>query len=298
MLRFAQMQAARHFAGRAEYRGAFMMAQYKLAFLGTGNMGGALVAAAASGGHGAECILSNRTRQKAQALAQQYGCAVADTNVQAAQQAQYIMLGVKPQMMAGLLAEIAPVLQKRQAEADSFCLVSMAAGLSVARLAEMAGLECPIVRIMPNTPCAIGKGMTLVVKNECASEEQAQEVCDLLAAAGEFDRIDESLMDAGSVISGCVGAWVQMFMEGLADGAVEAGIPRAKAQKYAAGAVLGAAALALESGRHPGQLKDEVCSPAGSTIAGVHALERAGLRGAAMDAVAAAFARTKEMGKK
>ncbi len=274
------------------------MAQYKLAFLGTGNMGGALVAAAANGGHGAECILANRTPQKAFELARQYGCAVAETNVQAAQQAEYIMLGVKPQMMAGLLAEIAPVLQKRKAEADPFCLVSMAAGLSVARLAEMAGVECPIVRIMPNTPCAIGKGMTLVVKNESASEAQAQEVCALLAAAGEFDRIDESLMDAGSVISGCVGAWVQMFMEGLADGAVEAGIPRLKAQKYAAGAVMGAAALALESGRHPGQLKDEVCSPAGSTIAGVHALERAGLRGAAMDAVAAAFARTKEMGKK
>ena len=112
-------------------------------------------------------------------------------------------------------------------------------------------------------------------KNEQASGAQAAELCTLLAAAGEFDVIDEGLMDAGSVISGCVGAWAQMFIEALADGAVEAGVPRAKAQKYAAGAVLGAAALALESGRHPGQLKDEVCSPAGSTIAGVHALERA-----------------------
>ena len=184
-----------------------------------------------------------------------------------------------------------------QQKGEAFCLVSMAAGLSLARLAEMAGLACPIVRIMPNTPCAIGKGMTLVVKNEQASGAQAAELCTLLAAAGEFDVIDEGLMDAGSVISGCVGAWAQMFIEALADGAVEAGVPRAKAQKYAAGAVLGAAALALESGRHPGQLKDEVCSPAGSTIAGVHALERAGLRAAAMDAVAAAFARTKEMGK-
>ena len=273
------------------------MAQYKLAFLGTGNMGGALVAAAANGGHGAACILSNRTPQKALALAQQYGCAVAASNGEAAAQAQYILLGVKPQMMAGLLAEIAPVLRQRQQKGEAFCLVSMAAGLSLARLAEMAGLACPIVRIMPNTPCAIGKGMTLVVKNEQASGAQAAELCTLLAAAGEFDVIDEGLMDAGSVISGCVGAWAQMFIEALADGAVEAGVPRAKAQKYAAGAVLGAAALALESGRHPGQLKDEVCSPAGSTIAGVHALERAGLRAAAMDAVAAAIARTKEMGK-
>ena len=142
-------------------------------------------------------------------------------------------------MMAGLLAEIAPVLRRRQAEGDAFCLVSMAAGLSLARLAEMTGIACPIVRIMPNTPCAIGKGMTLVVKNEHAGEAQADELCALLAAAGEFDVIEESLMDAGSVISGCVGAWAQMFIEALADGAVEAGVPRAKAQKYAAGAVLG-----------------------------------------------------------
>ena len=216
------------------------MAQYKLAFLGTGNMGGALVAAAANGGHGAACILSNRTPQKALALAQQYGCAVAASNGEAAAQAQYILLGVKPQMMAGLLAEIAPVLRQRQQKGEAFCLVSMAAGLSLARLAEMAGLACPIVRIMPNTPCAIGKGMTLVVKNEQASGAQAAELCTLLAAAGEFDVIDEGLMDAGSVISGCVGAWAQMFIEALADGAVEAGVPRAKAQKYAAGAVLGA----------------------------------------------------------
>ena len=282
---------------RALKTGGYVMAQYKLAFLGTGNMGGALGAAAANGGHGTACILSNRTPQKAQARAQKYGCAMAASNSEAAGQAQYILLGVKPQMMAGLLAEIAPVLRRRQAEGDAFCLVSMAAGLSLARLAEMTGIACPIVRIMPNTPCAIGKGMTLVVKNEYAGEAQADELCALLAAAGEFDVIEESLMDAGSVISGCVGAWAQMFIEALADGAVEAGVPRAKAQKYAAGAVLGAAALALESGRHPGRLKDEVCSPAGSTIAGVHALERAGLRGAAMDAVAAAFARTREMGK-
>ena len=199
------------------------MAQYKLAFLGTGNMGGALVAAAANGGHGAACILSNRTPQKALALAQQYGCAVAASNGEAAAQAQYILLGVKPQMMAGLLAEIAPVLRQRQQKGETFCLVSMAAGLSLARLAEMAGLACPIVRIMPNTPCAIGKGMTLVVKNEQASGAQAAELCTLLAAAGEFDVIDEGLMDAGSVISGCVGAWAQMFIEALADGAVQAG---------------------------------------------------------------------------
>ena len=126
---------------------------------------------------------------------------------------------------------------------------------------------------------------------------EVDRLCDLLAAAGRFDPIDESLMDSGSVIAGCTGAWACMFIEALADGAVQTGMPRPKAVEYAAQAVLGAAALVLESGKHPGQLKDEVCSPGGSTIVGVHAMETGGVRAAAMDAVTQAFARTKEMGK-
>lgn len=270
---------------------------YKMSFIGTGNMAGALVAAAAAGGYGADCLLTNRTLEKARALAAQHGCAVAESNAEAAQNGRFVFLGVKPQMMAGMLAGIAPVLAARQAAGDRFVLVSMAAGLSIARLKEMAGGDYPVIRIMPNTACAVGQGMTLVTPDALATQEEADELCQMLAAAGRFDAIDENLMDAGTVIAGCTGAWVDMLLDALADGAVETGLPRTKARQYAAQAVLGAAALALESGKHPGQLKDEVCSPAGSTIAGVHALERAGLRGAAMDAVTAAFARTREMGK-
>lgn len=270
---------------------------YKLGFIGTGNMGGALVAAAVKSGHAADCLLTNRTIAKAQALARQYGCAVAATNGEVAENAQYIMLGVKPHLMAGVLAEIAPVLAARAASGSRFVLVSMAAGLSTAALQQMAGGDYPVLRIMPNTPCAIGQGMILVTPGAGVAAAEASEVCGLLAAAGRFDYIDESLMDAGSVVSGCVGAWADMFIEALADGAVQAGLPRAKAQEYAAQAVMGAAALVLQSGRHPGQLKDEVCSPGGSTIAGVRALEQNGLRGAAMDAVAAAFERTRQMGR-
>ena len=270
---------------------------YKMSFIGTGNMAGALVAAAAAGGYGADCLLTNRTPEKARALAAQHGCAVAETNAEAARNGRFVFLGVKPQMMAGMLAGIAPVLADRQAAGDRFVLVSMAAGLSIARLKEMAGGDYPVIRIMPNTACAVGQGMTLVTPDALATQEETDELCRMLAAAGRFDAIDESLMDAGSVIAGCTGAWVDMLLDALAAGAVETGLPRAKARQYAAQAVLGAAALALESGKHPGQLKDEVCSPAGSTVAGVHARERAGLRGAAMDAVTAAFARTREMGK-
>lgn len=268
---------------------------YRLGFIGTGNMGAALIHAAANSGYAKECLLTNRTKQKAEQLAQECGCTVANNNSEVAQQAYYIMLGVKPHLMAGVLREIAPVLKKRQQAGERFVLVSMAAALTIEMLKEMVDGEYPVLRIMPNTPCAIGKGMVLVTPDSLVQPQETEELCKLLQAAGRFDPIEESLMDAGSVIAGCTGAWACMMMEGLADGAVQTGIPRAKAIEYAAQAVMGAAALVLESGKHPGQLKDEVCSPAGSTIVGVHAFERAGLRGAAMDAVTEAFARTNQM---
>lgn len=266
----------------------------KYGFLGTGNMAAALITAAAKGGCGPDCLLTNRTRAKAEALAAEYGCAVASGNLEVAETCEYIFLGVKPQMMAGVLAEIAPVLQKRM---DGFVLVSMAAGLTIDTLKRMVGFDAPVVRIMPNTPCAIGMGVVLVTPDNTAAPAQVDEICNVLNAAGAIDRVDEKTLDAGSVVAGCTPAWAYLFIEGLADGAVEAGIPRPQALAYAAKAVEGAAALVLESGRHPGQLKDAVCSPGGSTIAGVHALERAGLRAAAMDAVKAAFDRTNEMAK-
>lgn len=267
----------------------------QLAFIGTGNMGGALARAAAAGGHAGECIFANRTRSKAQELADELGVTdVADSNADAARRAKFILLGVKPQMMAGVLAELAPVLKERK---EGFVLVSMAAGLSIAALRQMAGGEYPVIRIMPNTPCSIGKGMTLVTRSENTAETDTDELCMLLQKAGRFDFVDENLFDAGSAAAGCSPAWAYMFIEALADGAVEAGLPRAKAMEYAAQAVYGAAAMVLETGLHPGALKDAVTSPAGSTIAGVRALEERGFRGAAMSAVRAAVERTKEMGK-
>ncbi len=270
---------------------------YQLGFIGTGSMGGALVMAAANGGHGAQCLLSNRTRAKAQALADRFGCAVADSNEEVARRCRYILLGVKPYKMAETLAGISHVLDERREAGEEFTLVSMAAGLTIKSLQGMAGGAYPVVRILPNTPCAIGKGMVLVTPGDGVTEKQMQDLCGLLQAAGRFDAVEEGLMDAGGVIAGCTPAWAYLFLEGLADGAVEAGVPRDKAMAYAAQAVLGAAAMCLEPGAHPGPLKDAVCSPGGSTIAGVHALERAGLRGAAMDAVNAAFDKTKELGK-
>ena len=177
-----------------------------------------------------------------------------------------------------------------------FVLCTMAAGLPVARIQEMAGGDYPVIRIMPNTPASVGEGMIQYCSANVTAEEEAA-FCRLMAPAGRLDAVAEGMIDAASCVSGCGPAWVYQFIEALADGGVACGLPRAKAQEYAAQMVLGSAKLVLESGKHPGALKDAVCSPGGSTIQGVRVLEEHGLRGAVMDAVLAAYDKTKEMGK-
>ena len=260
----------------------------KVGFIGTGNMGGALAHAAAQSPAPAELLLSNRTPEKAQALAQQLGATVSD-NETIAQTCDYIFLGVKPQMMADLLARLRPILSRRQ---EGFVLVSMAAGLTLQRLREMAGLSCPILRIMPNTACAVGAGLTLYVPSPEVTEEQLSAFLTLMSASGRLEPLEEHLIDAGSAVAGCGGAFVSLFLEALADGAVTCGLPRDKARRYAAQMVLGTAQLALQSDQHTATMKDAVCSPGGTTIAGVRALERGGFRSAAMEAVIAAYEKT------
>ena len=262
-------------------------------FIGTGNMGGALAKAAAAILAPEEILLSNRTFAKAEALASQLGCKAVSVEETAAK-SMYIFLGVKPQMMAGLLGDIAPILAKR---GDRFILVSMAAGLSMADIQAMAEKNYPVIRIMPNTPVAVGGGVTLYDATEDVEEAELAEFCRGLSAGGKLDRLPEKLIDAGSSLAGCGPAFACLFMEALADGAVACGLPRAKAMEYAALTLQGTAKLLLETGDHPGALKDAVCSPGGSTIAGVRALEQGGRRAAAMNAVEAAYRRTKELGK-
>lgn len=266
---------------------------YQLGFIGTGNMAGALVEAACKTVDPAAILLTNRTAAKAEVLAQRLGCQVTTSNSQVAQNAKWIFLGVKPQMMAGVLKEIAPVLAARK---DRFILVSMAAGLRLETLAQMVGENYPILRIMPNTPAAIGEGMIFYTPNHQMTEEEIQDFCTILAAGGLLDRLPEPMLDSGTAVAGCGGAFCSLFLEALADGGVACGLPRQKALLYAAQMVIGTAKLMLETGKHPGALKDEVCSPAGSTIQGVRALERGGFRSATFEAVVAAYEKTKALG--
>lgn len=259
--------------------------------IGCGNMGGAVARAVCRGAGAENVLLANRTFSKAQALAAELGCR-AGTNEDAAG-CDFIFLGVKPQMMAGMLAGIRPVLEAR---GGGFVLVSMAAGLSMAQIRAMAGGDWPVIRMMPNTPAAVGAGMVQYCADGVAPAAlEAWRAA--MAPAGRLDEIAESLIDAASCVSGCGPAWAYQFIEALADGGVAAGLPRAKAQEYAAQMLLGSAQMVLQTGQHPGALKDAVCSPGGSTIQGVRVLEERAFRGAVTDAVLAAYEKTVAMGR-
>ena len=264
----------------------------RLAFIGTGSMGSALARAARKNLPPENIMLANRTREKAEALARCLGgCAVA-SNVRAAAWADYIFLGVKPQMMADLLSEIAPALAKRESR---FVLVSMAAGMPIQRIQDLAGGAYPVIRIMPNTPAAIGEGMILYAARPSIKSEETEAFLDFMSGAGRFASLPEHLMDAGSAVSGCGPAFAALFLEALADGGVACGLPRVQAQELAAQMLAGTARLALETGRHPGALKDDVCSPGGTTIQGVRQLESLGFRSAVIEAVIAAYKKNQDL---
>ena len=256
----------------------------KYGFIGCGNMGSAIAGALASAN--IDLAVSDRSG-KAKDSGFPY-C----TPREVAQQADRIFLAVKPQMMADVLAELSPILARRRP-----VLITMAAGLTMSRIAAMAGGNYPVIRIMPNTPVSVGCGMTLYCANELVDEKTLADFLEDMVPTGRMDKLEERLFDAAGTVSGCGPAYVYMFIEAMADGAVACGVPRAKAMEYAAAAIAGAGMFALKSGQHPGALKDAVCSPGGSTIAGVKALEDGKFRGTVMDCIMAAAKRNSELGK-
>ena len=265
----------------------------KIGFIGAGNMGGALARAAAKAVDPQTIFLADHCVEKAEALAKELGCNVCTTQ-EAAQTCDYIFLGVKPQVMGTMLAQIAPVLAGRK---QDFVLISMAAGICMADIRRMAGGDYPVIRIMPNIPVSVGGGMILFDTTDNVTEEAKQTFLNAMAHAGVLDQLPEKLIDAGSALSGCGPAFVCLFAEALADGAVSCGLTRAQAMTYAAQTLKGTADMLLQTGMHPGVLKDAVCSPGGSTIAGVNALEQNGLRAATAEAVVSAYHRTLDLGK-
>lgn len=260
----------------------------KYGFIGCGNMGSAIAKTLAKAT--TDFAITDRSG-RAIALAADIPCGYLSA-VEIAEQCDRIFLGVKPYVMQDVLKPLQPILQEKKP-----LLITMAAGLTTAQIAEFAGGEIPVIRIMPNTPVSIGKGLTQYCVNDLVDKELLKDFLYDMRFSGKMDALEEKLIDAGSAVSGSGPAFVYLFIEALADGAVSCGIPRAKALEYAAATVIGAGELVLASGQHPGALKDAVCSPMGSTIAGIRALENHGFRAAAMEAVIATYNRNKELGK-
>lgn len=262
----------------------------KLSFIGVGNMGGAIYRAVIQKIVPDCCFLSNRSFEKTKRVVSKFGGNACESNTDCAWNADIVFLGVKPYSVREVLEEIAPVLR------EDTVIVSMAAGVSGDTMRQALSRDNPIIRIMPNTPCEIGKGLVLLAPCGDVKLETIRMLSDLLSCCGNVYITDEAHAEAAMTIGGCTPAFTYLFIEALADGAVRTGIPRKEALEWAAQAVAGSAEMVLKTNRHPGALKDSVCSPGGSTIEGIAVLESRGFRSAAMDAVVAACEKSKTLG--
>jgi pyrroline-5-carboxylate reductase len=265
----------------------------KIAFLGSGNMAEALVKGLLAAGTAAaeEIVCAEPVAERREALKKRHGVGVTASNAEAVTAAGIVVLSVKPQIVDAVLSEIAPAL------GTSRLLVSIAAGVPISALARRLGPGARIVRTMPNTPALVGAGATALARGGAATEEDLVQATALFQAVGTAVVVEEKLLDAVTGLSGSGPAYVFLAIEALADGGVKAGLPRATALALAAQTMVGAGRMVLETGEHPGKLKDQVTSPGGTTIAGVHALEAAGFRAALIAAVEAAAKRSKELGE-
>lgn len=234
---------------------------------------------------------SDPVPQACQAFQRETGARTSAENGATVAASDLLVLAVKPQMMKTLLAEIRPLTTPRQ------LIVSIAAGIPLRQLAEGLGSDRRLVRVMPNTPCLVGSSASGYSAGEAATKDDVALVDRLLNAVGRAFALPESLLDAVTGLSGSGPAFVYVMIEALSDGGVRVGLPRDVATALAAQTVFGAAKMVLETGTHPGLLKDMVASPGGTTIAGLHALERGGLRAALMDAVEVATRRSAELGR-
>ena len=250
-------------------------------------MGGAL-ARAISRNLNTTVYISDNNTEKAKVFANEIG-GIAIDNIQNASVSDFLFIGVKPGYVSSVAEEVKSHLK------DSSVIVSMAAGVCTEKLSEYFGKDKKIIRIMPNTPVKVGGGVVAWCSLN-ASKEDEERFISLMKPVGLCDKLPENLIDAECALAGCGPAFVYMFIEALADGAVKCGLPRDKALIYAAETVKGAADMVLITGEHPEALKDAVCSPGGATIEGVAALEAGSFRATAIDAVTKAFDKIKKLG--
>jgi pyrroline-5-carboxylate reductase len=264
-----------------------------IAFLGAGNMAEALIKGLLRAGIARpdSVIATGRRPEKLEELQRAYGVRTTLDNVAAAREADVVVLSVKPQALDKVLVQVAPVVDPRK------LVISVAAGVPIAAMERRLGAGARIIRTMPNTPSLVGAGACALSRGEHASDEDLAVATRIFQAVGITTVVDENLLDAVTGLSGSGPAYIFLVIEALSDAGVKVGLPRYTAQKLAAQTVLGSAQLLIETGTHPGQLKDQVTSPGGTAIAGLHTLEAGGLRTTLINAVEAATRRAKELGE-
>ena len=266
--------------------------KYLYGFIGCGNMGGVLAGVAAKAVGGENVAVCDHNEEKCAALKEKYGVNVLDAKT-LAKNSKFVVMGVKPQVMKAAFSEI----QADLAEREDVVVVSMAAGLGIEKIKTFAGenFKGGVIRIMANTPCALNEGVVLYSTMGVANEDEKTFKQDFISA-GLIDKIDEEKMDGASALSGCGPAFVYYFAEGLIEGAKACGVPEKQAADYATQVLIGSAKM-LQTGEAPATLRKKVCSPKGTTIEGIDALEKGDFLSVVSSAIEAAYRRAKELQK-
>lgn len=264
-----------------------------IGFIGTGNMAKAIIGGILTAGlaEKTQIICSNNTSDKLEEAKKTYGIMTTLDNEEVAKKADILFLSVKPQVYKYIIDEIKGVIS------NNTIIVAIAAGKTTEEVKEMFGKEIKLIRVMPNTPALVGEGMAAIYPCPEIQSDELELVCKIFNSFGKSEIVTEGLMDVVTGLSGSSPAFIFMIIEAMADGAVLEGMPRSQAYKFAAQTVLGSAKMVLETGKHPGELKDMVCSPAGTTIEGVAELEQCGIRSSIINAVKAATEKSKNMSK-
>lgn len=263
----------------------------KIGFLGGGAMGEALVGGLLRAGlvSPSNICLSDVNAGRLEQLQAKYGVNTKTENLDVVKEADIVILAVKPQVVAPLLKEVAPAARPDQT------FISIAAGIATGFIESCLAAPIPVVRVMPNTPCLVGEGASAVSPGKHAGAKNIKKAMAIFAAAGKAVEVPESMLDCVTGLSGSGPAYMYVILEAFADGAVRLGLPRDKARELAAQTMLGSAKMVLETGEHPGKLKDMVTTPGGTTAAGLFALEEGALRALLMKAVEAATRRSSEL---
>ena len=263
----------------------------KVGFVGCGNMGSSMVGGLIKSGFlkADNIIISTKTESSAKKLEEQFQVITTLDSKVVAKEAEIIILAVKPFMYKAIIDEIKSELTKDK------LIITVAAGITIGNMEEWLGDDFKIIRTMPNTPALVGQAMSAVCPNKNISKDELDYCFKIFESFGECVQLDEKDFHGFTALCGSSPAYVFMFIEAMADGAVKLGIPRAKAYKMAAQSVLGSAKMVLETGKHPGELKDMVCSPGGTTIDAVVELEKLGFRNSVIQAIDKCAEKSKNM---